>query len=45
MNFQVKIKINAILNNKGSVLEDARIYVDLFPCNECAKKIVQNGIM
>ena len=24
--------------------EGARIYVDLFPCNECAKKIIQSGI-
>ena len=37
-------ELNAILNNKGSVLEDARIYVDLFPCNECAKAIIQSGI-
>ena len=37
-------ELNAILNNKGSVLEDARIYVDLFPCNECAKIIIQSGI-
>ena len=32
------------MNNKGSVLENARIYVDLFPCNECAKAIIQSGI-
>ena len=25
-------------------MEGSRIYVDLFPCNECAKKIIQNGI-
>ena len=25
-------------------LEDAKIYVDLFPCNECAKLIIQSGI-
>lgn len=37
-------ELNAILNNKGSVLENARIYVDLFPCNECAKEIIQAGI-
>ena len=37
---------NAILNFKGSrrELENARIYVDLFPCNECAKEIIQCGI-
>lgn len=37
-------ELNAILNNKGSVLEGATIYVDLFPCNECAKAIIQCGI-
>ena len=37
---------NAILNFKGSRrdLENAVIYVDLFPCNECAKVIIQSGI-
>ena len=37
---------NAILNFKGSRrdLENAVIYVDLFPCNECAKEIIQVGI-
>ena len=37
-------ELNAILNNKGSDLRGATIYVDLFPCNECAKAIVQAGI-
>ena len=39
-------ELNAILNYRGSKkdLEDARIYVDLFPCNECAKIINQSGI-
>ena len=27
-----------------SYLENAKIYVDLFPCNECAKLIIQSGI-
>jgi len=37
---------NAIDNFRGNKkeFEEARIYVDLFPCNECAKKIIQNGI-
>ena len=37
---------NAILNYRGSRqdLENAKIYVDLFPCNECAKEIIQAGI-
>ena len=36
---------NAIDNFRGykKEFEDSRIYVDLFPCNECAKKIIQNG--
>ena len=37
-------ELNAILNNKGSNLEGATIYVDLFPCNECAKAVIQCGI-
>ena len=37
---------NAINNYLGSRkdLRGARIYVDLFPCNECAKGIIQAGI-
>ena len=39
-------EMNAILNYRGSRkdLEHAKIYVDLFPCNECAKLIIQSGI-
>ena len=39
-------EMNAILNYRGSKkdLEDAKIYVDLFPCNECAKEIIQSGL-
>ena len=36
-------ELNAILNYKGN-LEGSKIYVDLFPCNECAKAIIQAGI-
>ena len=37
---------NAIDNFRGykKEFENARIYVDLFPCNECAKRIIQSGI-
>lgn len=37
---------NAILNYRGNFgsLEGATIYVSLFPCNNCAKQIVQSGI-
>ena len=39
-------EMNSILNYRGTrkELENARIYVDLFPCNECAKIIIQSGI-
>ncbi len=37
-------ELNAILNYRGGSLEGAKIYVTLFPCNECAKSIIQAGI-
>lgn len=37
-------ELNAILNYTGATLKGSRIYVDLFPCNECAKAIIQSGI-
>lgn len=39
-------EMNAIVNFRGSKkdLEKAKIYLDLFPCNECAKIIIQSGI-
>ena len=37
-------ELNAILNNDGGSLKDTIIYVTLFPCNECAKAIIQCGI-
>ena len=37
-------ELNAILNAGGSNLKDCKIYVALFPCNECAKAIIQCGI-
>lgn len=36
-------ELNAILNSTKN-LKDCTIYVDLFPCNECAKSIIQSGI-
>ena len=42
--FVVHAELNAILNANGKSLKDAKIYVDLFPCNECAKAIIQSGI-
>ena len=37
-------ELNAILNYRGGSLAGARLYVSLFPCNECAKAIIQSGI-
>lgn len=37
-------ELNAILNAGGKSLKDAKLYVTLFPCNECAKAIIQSGI-
>ena len=44
--YVVHAERNAILNYRGSRkdLENSKIYVDLFPCNECAKEIIQAGI-
>ena len=42
--YVVHAELNAILNASGKKLAGARIYVDLFPCNECAKAIIQSGI-
>ena len=37
-------ELNAILNSAHSDLRGARVDVTLFPCNECAKAIIQSGI-
>ncbi|MBR2282918.1 MAG: dCMP deaminase family protein [Ruminococcus sp.] len=36
-------ELNAILNSRGD-LRGCTLYVTLFPCNECAKAIIQSGI-
>jgi dCMP deaminase len=41
--FVVHAELNAILNSQRSV-RGCTIYVSLFPCNECAKAIIQAGI-
>ncbi|MHC1735942.1 MAG: cytidine/deoxycytidylate deaminase family protein [Erysipelotrichaceae bacterium] len=41
--YVVHAELNAILNSPRS-LQDCLIYVSLFPCNECAKAIIQSGI-
>ena len=37
-------ELNAILNSISRDLKGCSIYVALFPCNECAKAIIQSGI-
>lgn len=41
--YVVHAELNAILNSKYD-LKGCSIYVSLFPCNECAKAIIQSGI-
>ena len=36
--------MNAILNKNSADVRGCTIYVALFPCNECAKLIIQSGI-
>lgn len=42
--YVVHSELNAILNYRGEGLEGSKLYVSLFPCNECAKAIIQAGI-
>lgn len=42
--FVTHSELNAILNYRGGSLEGTKLYVTLFPCNECAKAIIQAGI-
>lgn len=42
--FVCHAELNAILNRITGSLKGSRIYVSLFPCNECAKAIIQSGI-
>ena len=42
--YTVHSEMNAILNYRGGSLDGAKLYVTLFPCNECAKAIIQAGI-
>ena len=37
-------ELNAVLNANGRDLRGSKLYVALFPCNECAKAIIQCGI-
>ncbi len=42
--FVCHAELNAILNSSMPSLAGATLYVTLFPCNECAKAIIQCGI-
>ena len=42
--YVVHAELNAILNANGRDLRGSRIFVALFPCNECAKAIIQSGV-
>lgn len=42
--FVCHAELNAILNFRGGTLKGCKIYCTLFPCNECAKAIIQIGI-
>lgn len=42
--YVVHAELNAILNSTKA-LQGCTLYVSLFPCNECAKAIIQSGIV
>lgn len=42
--YVVHAELNAILNARGKNLFGSKLYVALFPCNECAKAIIQSGV-
>lgn len=42
--FVTHSELNAILNYRGGSLDGSKLYVTLFPCNECAKALIQSGI-
>ena len=42
--YVVHSEMNAILNSHGRDLRGSRLYVTLFPCNECAKALIQSGV-
>ncbi len=42
--FVCHAELNAILNSNIGNLGGCTLYVTLFPCNECAKAIIQSGI-
>ncbi|KAH0470864.1 hypothetical protein IEQ34_000587 [Dendrobium chrysotoxum] len=43
-NYVVHAEVNAILNTNHASAAGQRLYVTMFPCNECAKVIIQSGV-
>lgn len=37
-------EVNAILNTNIASAEGQKLYLTMFPCNECAKVIIQSGV-
>lgn len=42
--FVCHAELNALLNSNTASLKGCTLYATLFPCNECAKAIIQSGI-
>eukprot|EP00877_Chromochloris_zofingiensis_P013478 jgi/Chrzof1/8384/Cz03g08170.t1 len=42
--YVVHAEANALLNKNAAHVAGARVYVTMFPCNECAKLLIQAGI-
>ena len=42
--YVVHAEVNSILNANGRDLRGSKLYVALFPCNECDKAIIQSGV-
>ena len=42
--YVVHAELNAVLNANGRDLRGSKLYVALFPCNECATAIIQSGV-
>lgn len=42
--YVVHAEVNAIMNKNSATVDGSKLYVTMFPCNECAKIIIQSGI-
>ncbi|RLM91559.1 deoxycytidylate deaminase isoform X1 [Panicum miliaceum] len=42
--YVVHAEVNAILNTNHASAAGQKLYVTMFPCNECAKIIIQSGV-